>query len=150
MGRNLTEWNVATWTSRDLGNTSQPHLHGCWKIREQTRSCNHAEQRGGKKNCWHQLHQWTRHQNNDHGQPPSHWFDECVFPTLEVCGPPHRKDVQNYRETHAEQQEMHHLSLVETSTLSWALEWDLNVKVLANTHSTKATKEVTGWKVGWW
>ena len=36
------------------------------------------------------------------------------------------------------------LSLVEISTLSWDQEKDRNVKVLANTHSTKATKEVIG------
>ena len=36
------------------------------------------------------------------------------------------------------------LSLVEISTLSWDQEKDRNVKVLAKTHSTKATKEVTG------
>ena len=35
-------------------------------------------------------------------------------------------------------------SLVEISTLSWDQEKDRNVKVLANTHSTRATKEVTG------
>ena len=38
------------------------------------------------------------------------------------------------------------LSLVEISTLSWDQEKDRNVKVLANTHSTKATKEVIGLK----
>ena len=36
------------------------------------------------------------------------------------------------------------LSLVEISTLSWVQEKVRNVKVLANTPSTKATKEVTG------
>ena len=35
------------------------------------------------------------------------------------------------------------LSLVEISTLSWVQEKVRNVKVLANTPSTKATKEVT-------
>ena len=29
------------------------------------------------------------------------------FPTLEICRPPRRKDVQNYRETHDEQQKVH-------------------------------------------
>ena len=32
----------------------------------------------------------------------------------------------------------------ETSMLSWDLDVELNVQVLANTHSTEETKEVTG------
>ena len=144
MGRNSTEWIVETWTSWDMGDTSQPHLHGCWKVREQTRSWNHAEQKVEKKSCWHRLHQWARHQNNDPGQPPSHWFDECVYPTLEIskrCTKLSRTTCQTTRNAS--------LSLVVISTLSWDQEKDQNVQVLANTHSTKSTKEVIGWKVGW-
>ena len=40
-------------------------------------------------------------------------------------------------------------SLEEISMLSWDLEKERNVKVLADTLSTKATKEVIGWTVGW-
>ena len=32
-----------------MGDTSQPHFHGCWEIREQTRSWNHAEQKVEKR-----------------------------------------------------------------------------------------------------
>ena len=41
------------------------------------------------------------------------------------------------------------LSLEETSMQSWDLEKERNVKVLASTPSTKATREETGWKAGW-
>ena len=37
----------------------------------------------------------------------------------------------------------------ETSMLSWDLDAELNVQVLANTHSTKQTREVIGWNIGW-
>ena len=87
------------------------------------------------------LHQWACHQNNDPDQPSTRRFDECVLPTLEICRSPHRKD---YRETHDKQQKVHSYHLVEISSLSWDQEKVRNVKVLANTHSTKATKEVTG------
>ena len=40
-------------------------------------------------------------------------------------------------------------SLEETSMLSWDLEKERNVKVWADTLSTRVTKEVTGWKAGW-
>ena len=42
------------------------------------------------------IHQRACHQDHDPGQPSTHRFDECVLPTLEICGSPHREDVQNY------------------------------------------------------
>ena len=39
--------------------------------------------------------------------------------------------------------------LEEISMLSWDQDAELNVQVLANTHSTEETREVIGWNIGW-
>ena len=100
MGCNINERNVEARIVRKLGDTSQTHIHGSRKIRQQTRSWYLTEQEVEATNNWHWIHQRTGHHCHDRGKPPTHQTDECVLPPLGI----------------------------------WA-----------DTHSTKETKEVTGW-----
>ena len=94
MGCNIIEWNVETRQIRNLGDTSQTHVHGSKKIRQQTRRWNCAEQEVEAKNYWYWIHQLTGHHRHNRGQPPTLQTDECVLPSLGLCGPSHREDVQ--------------------------------------------------------
>ena len=53
------------------------------------------------------------------------------------------KNVQNNREAHDKLRKLHTDLLEETSMLSWDQDAELNVQMLANTHSTEETREVT-------
>ena len=148
MGCDFIEWNVETWTGWDVGDTPQPHFHGCWKIREQTRSWNHAEQKVEKKNCWHRLHQWAPSKQGSWSTAVTLSWWVCTSHTRNMRTTMSKRCTKLSRIT-CQTTKNAFLSLVEMSTLSWDQEKDRNVKVLANTHSTKATKEVIGWKVAW-
>ena len=76
---NIIEWNVEARQSRNIGDTSQTHIHGCRKIRQQTRRWYHVEQEVEAKKNWHWIHQRTCHLHHNRGQPPTHQTDECVF-----------------------------------------------------------------------
>ena len=53
MGCNIIEWNVETRQVRNLGDTSQTHIHGSRKIRQQTTVLeSYAEQEVEAKNYW--------------------------------------------------------------------------------------------------
>ena len=91
MGCNIIEWNAETRQIRNLGDTSQTHIHGNRKIRQQTRRWNHVEQEVEAKNYWCWIHQWMCHLHHDRGKPPTHQTDECILHPLGICGPPHRK-----------------------------------------------------------
>ena len=54
------------------------------------------------------------------------------------------KSVQNDREAHEKLKKIHTDLLEETSMQNWDLAAESKVQVLADTHSTKETKEVIG------
>ena len=149
MGRNSTEWNVETWTGRAMGDTSQPHFHRCWEIREQTRSWNHAEQKVEKRII-------DTDYINERAIKTTILVNRRRIDLMSVCFP-HTRNIRTTTSKRCTKLSRNtcqttksaSLSLVVISTLSWDLVKDRNVKVLASTPSTKATKEVIGWKVGW-
>ena len=93
--------------SRHLGDTTRTHIHGCWKIREQTWSWNIGEQEVAKTYLLDRLDQRTSRSNVDHSQQTTCTVDECVLPPLGVCGPSHCKSAQINREAHEIQKEEH-------------------------------------------
>ena len=120
-----------------------------WKIRQQTRSRNNVEQKVEAKTHRHWVHQRKCHHYHDPGEPRTHQIDECVLSPLKVCGPPHWDDLQKQSRNTWRFVINTFQSLDETSMLNWDLEKERNVKVCAGTVSTRVTKEVIGWKVGW-
>ena len=143
------------WDAISMGETRRPdrseiwetrhrtHIHGCRKIRKRKRSWNYAEQEVEAKNYRYRIHQRTGHHHHNRGQPPTHQTDECALLPLGVCGPSHRENVQNDREAHSKLQKKTYPLLEETSMQKWDLVTELKVQVLAGTHSTRETKEVT-------
>ena len=126
-----------------MGDTSQTHFHGIWKIRQQTRSRNNVEQKVEAKNHRHRVYQRKCHHHHDPGEPTTHQIDECTFSTQNMRTTTLRRCTKQSRNTWRVVKNTFQ-SLEETSTLSWDLAKEWNVKVWAGTLSTKVTREVTG------
>ena len=109
-----------------LGNMSQTHLHGSWKIRSQTRGWNHAERKGGDINeC---AITTTILVNRQHNKLMSVYF-------------PHSKYADHHIEKMYKTIEKHMLNNQKYIPIiggdfnaeSWDLVKERNVRVLANT-----------------
>ena len=83
MGCNIFERNVETRQVRNLGDTSQTHIDGSRKIRQQTPCWNYVEQEVEAKNYLLTLNTST----NGPSLPPTHQTDECVLHPLGICRP---------------------------------------------------------------
>ena len=149
MGCNISVWNMEAWQSRKMGDTSQTHIHGCRKIRQQTRRWYLIEQEVEAKNYWHWIHQRTGHHRHDRGKPPTHQTVECILHPLGICGPiTSKKCTKRSRSTRQITKDTY-LLLEDTSMQNWDLVTEKNAKVLADTRSTREIKEVIGWNMGW-
>ena len=61
MGCFIIVWNVEAWQRKNMGDTSQTHIHGYRKIWQQTRRWYQTEQEVETKNNGHRIHQRTCH-----------------------------------------------------------------------------------------
>ena len=91
----------------------------------------------------HRVHQRACHQDHDPGQPLTHQVDECVLSPLNMLTTILRRCTKQSTTTWCTVIDTF-LSLEETSMLSWGLEKERNVKVWADTLSTRVIKEEIG------
>ena len=148
MGRNFIERNVETWTSWNMGDTSQTFS---WDLENSTTNTESelCWTNGGDKES-----STLSTSTSVSSLPRSWWTDNtsnwwvCNFTTQNMRITTLRRCTTQSRITWRIVINTFQ-SLEETSMLSGDLEKERNVKVWAGTLSTRVTKEVIGWKAGW-